>query len=381
MTTDRRSFLLRYVGARYEGHRLPLDVLPDLSAFRDLIASYAKAQWRAAHKKRERLPKGFEKSIAFNLVGVGDGSAVPTLEWDRATAQLLLPDFKDELEDLVEQSYHRVLALVDGADSRQDAVELSSENIRALNHFGSGLLDDERIEFVGSRGADGNVVYLDLWRRKRLITRGRDSYQTRFESIGRLLGSEIDTTGANGFIIVATTDHGTLRIPMSPERVREDFDGNIEADVQFRLMIELDNNDTFRGVVVDVFDIDVIDGALVANLERCRTRIATLRTLKEGWHDGHGAPVTDEAATAASRLLTARPRLAGSYCIYPAETGGLLIEFVLDGWDYAVEIGPKGSVGIYGVQVDGSGEIDLKEFEAINGNFFGLFDSLTGEPA
>ena len=55
-----------------------------------------------AHAERERLPKGFEKSIAFDLVGIKDGSAIPQLEWDRDTAQLLLPDLKDELEGLVD---------------------------------------------------------------------------------------------------------------------------------------------------------------------------------------------------------------------------------------------------------------------------------------
>ena len=103
--TEPRRFLLRYVGARFEGHRLPLDILPDLSAFRDLLVSYVKSEWRAAHAERERLPKGFEKSIAFDLVGIKDGSAVPQLEWDRDTAQLPLPDFKDELELLVEKAY------------------------------------------------------------------------------------------------------------------------------------------------------------------------------------------------------------------------------------------------------------------------------------
>ena len=100
--TEPRSFLPRYVGARFDGHRLPLDVLADLSAFRDLLVYYVKAEWRVAHAERERLPKGFEKSIAFDLVGIKDGSAIPQLEWDRDTAQLLLPDLKDELEGLVD---------------------------------------------------------------------------------------------------------------------------------------------------------------------------------------------------------------------------------------------------------------------------------------
>ena len=214
--TELRSFLLRYVGARFEGHRLPLDVLPDLSAFRDLLVSYVKAGWRAAHTDRERLPKGFEKSIAFHLVGIGDGSAVPQLEWDRDTTQLLLPDFKDELELLVEASYSKVLRLIDGANSPVGAVELTFESIRALNKFGSGLLPDERIEFLGSQGADGNVVYLDTTRRKRLITQGRDSYQKRFEDLGKLLGIEIDPLGTAGKITILTTEYGKIDVPVSP---------------------------------------------------------------------------------------------------------------------------------------------------------------------
>jgi hypothetical protein len=183
MTTDPRSFLLRYVGERFKKHRMPLDVLPDLPAFRDLLVSYVKAEWRATHAKRVRLPRGFDKSIAFDLVEIGDGSAVPKLEWDRATAQLLLPEFQDELEGLVEESYLKVIRLIDGAADRKAAATMPSESIRALNRFGSGLLDDERIEFIDSEGTDGKVVYLDSYRRKCLITRTRDSYEMRFEFV------------------------------------------------------------------------------------------------------------------------------------------------------------------------------------------------------
>jgi hypothetical protein len=378
MIVDPRTFLLRYVGARFEGHRMPLDVLPDLSAFRDLLVSFVKAEWRAVHVKRERLPRGFEKSLSFDLVEIGDGSAIPKLDWDRDTAQMVLPDFSDELEDLVEKSYAKVLALFDGADSHEPFSGLTSENIRALNRFGSGLLDHEKIEFLGSEGADGNVIYLDSWRRKRLITRVRDSYQTRFEDIGKLLGSEVDTENGGGLISVRTERHGTIRIPVSQERVREEFDGSIDADVQFRLLIEVDHKDAFRRVV-EVFDVDVIDAAVVANLERCKARISTLRALKKGWHDGDGLAITDAAAAVAARLLTARPGLSGSYHIYPMDDGGLLFEFVHAGWDYSTEIGPQGAIEIYGVQVDGPREVDTKGFETVNDDFLGHLDGLTGD--
>jgi hypothetical protein len=378
MADDPRNFLLRYVGTRFEKHRLPLDVLPDLSAFRDLLVSFVKTEWRATHAKRVRLPKGFEKSIAFDLAGIGEGSAVPKLEWDRAMAQMLLPDFKDDLETLVESAYAKIIDLIDGANDNTTSFGLPAESIRALNRFGAGLLQDERIEFLGSKGKDGNVVYLNSERRKRLITRGRDSYETRFENIGKLLGSEKDASGISGLIVVDTEQHGTIRIPVPPERVKEEFDGSMDGDVQFRLTIELDNKDVFKRVV-DVFDVELIDAAMVANLERCRNRIASLADLKDGWHDGEGKAVGAEAISAAMKLLAARPLLAGTYHIYPTDGGGVLFEFVQSGWDYSAEVTPSGGLEIYGVQVEGPGDLDTNEFAAINEEVVKFLDSLTGD--
>ena len=376
--TENRIFLLRYVGARFEEHRLPLDVLPDLSAFRDLLVSYVKVGWRATHVRRERLPKGFEKSIAFDLVNIKDGSAVPMLAWDRKTVQQFLPDFKDELETLVEDAYAKVLTLFDDANAPNANVELTSENIRALNKFASGLRPDERIEFPNSHGKDGNVIYLDRSRRKQLITRGRDSYQTQFEGIGKLLGSELDARGDIGTILINTDEHGVIRLRMAPERVRAEFDGSMDADVQFRLMIELNNSDALRSVV-EVLDVDVIDAEVVTNLTRCRDRLSALRFLKDGWHDGLGKAPTATAFTTASALLARKPRMAGAYHIFPTDTGGLLFEFTHAGWDYTIEIHPGGMLEIYGVETHGAREMETEIYDVNSEAFITRFDMVTGE--
>jgi hypothetical protein len=89
--------------------------------------------------------------------------------------------------------------------------------------------------------------------------------------------------------------------------------------------------------------------------------------------------VTQEAVAAANRLLSARPRLAGSYHIYPGDAGGVLFEFVHSGWDYSVEIGPNGEIEIYGVQVDGPGDLDAKVFPSMGEDALKFLDSLTGD--
>jgi len=374
---ERRTFRLRYVGARFEGARMPLDVLPDLPAFRDLLVAYVKAGWREAHTDRERLPKGFVRGLKFDLVGIENGSAVPAIKWDSDNAQLQLPEFRDEIEVLVSEAFAKLVRLVDGAASQTSTDSLNSEEIRALNRFGSGLQSDERIEFVDQKDTAGNVIYLDAYRRKQLLTRGRNSYEVRFDSVGKLLGSGVDEMDLNGHIEISTTEHGTLRLPISPERVKDEFDGKIGADVQFRLMIELDKSDRFMHVA-DVLEIDLIDAKVVADLERCRGRIDALSSLADGWHDGAGKAPTQASVASAHRLLARNPGLAASYSIFPTDDGGLLFEFMHGDWDYAIKIGPDGQAEIYGVESGGEGEMETGILDVDSERFRAKFDEAAG---
>jgi hypothetical protein len=51
---ETKPFRLRYVGDRFKGRRMPLDVLPDLPAFRDLLISYVKDAWLVAKRLRQK---------------------------------------------------------------------------------------------------------------------------------------------------------------------------------------------------------------------------------------------------------------------------------------------------------------------------------------
>ena len=86
-----------------------------------------------------------------------------------------------------------------------------------------------------------------------------------------------------------------------------------------------------------------------------------------------------EAVSAAVKLLSARPLLAGACHIYHTDEGGVLFEFVHSGWDYAAEVTPVGGLEIYGVQVEGPGDLDTKEFAAINDEALQFLDRLTGD--
>ena len=65
-----RRLSLHYKGSRFRNARLPVDVLSDLSAFRDLLVSYAKDEWRRRHADRKRVPKGFDKSLSSDFIKI-----------------------------------------------------------------------------------------------------------------------------------------------------------------------------------------------------------------------------------------------------------------------------------------------------------------------
>lgn len=377
MADENHKFGLRYVGARFHGARLPVDVLSDLPAFRDLLVSFAKDEWRTANADRKRLPRGFDKSIAFDLIAIEEGSAVPKLEWNRGTAQETLPGLTDQLSEVVERAYKKVLDLIDAAGNDNVPDPVSSEQVRALNKFGAGLRDGEKIEFQNSSDSDGNVIFLDPARRKRLITQARGSYRSRYEGIGRLLGSQIDADDVGGHITVQTDQHGDILIPLEADRIRTEFDGSINAQVQYDLMIELDNNDTFKAVV-ESYDVDIIGDDIVADLLKRRDRLAELLALPDGWHDGEGSSVADAAGEAAQKFLDKRPLLAAHYLIFPTLSGGILIEIEQGGWDFSVEFDPNGAVEMFGVQVDGPDEMEAKEFPAVDDDFVAVFDARLG---
>ena len=367
---------LRYTGGRFDGARLPLDVLADLPAFRDLLVAFARQEWLRTNTSRKRVPKGFDKSLSFDLADIRPGSAIPVMQWDRTSAQNFLPGFTGELEEVIVQSYSDIVELIDQASHGRFPNALASEHVRALNKFGSGLRDGERIEFVSTVGVDGNVVFLDSYRRKALITKVRETYVSRYEGTGKLVGTQANA-GTEGSIDVDTDLHGVITILLDRERVLSEFDGSLHAPVQFDLQVELDNTDKYRSIV-EVHAVALIDERIAADLERCRTRLFEIGMLADGWDDGRGSVIAVDVMASANTLLRKRPFLCSAYRIFPTVTGGVLFEFETNGWDLSLEIVEGGAVEIFGFEVDGEDELLPKRFDGVAADVLAELDKYVG---
>lgn len=372
MTDEKRIFSLRYVGERFRNHRMPVEVLTDLPAFRDLLLSFAKDEWRSRHPDRKKLPRNFDKELTLSLFAIEDGSAQPQLEWTRQVEQELLFGLVDETEEIVEAGYNQFVHLIKNADDK--VTELSSDKVRFLNRFGAGLQDGEKIELPVRGSAE--VVILDVYRRKRLIMAARETYQTRYQGAGHLIGTLSPTeAGGQCFILVETEIHSEIRIPVDRLQLYEEFMAALNTDVQFDLMVELDRQDKLRSVV-DVFDVEVV-GDPDELVEQITARLAELRGLQDGWRDGAGSKIAAIALTNAESFINATPGTRSLFRIFPTDIGGVLIDLTAKGWEYSVEFGPRGEVEMYGIQADGPSEMDPTEFQGVD-LLIGEFEARVG---
>lgn len=372
MDDESKSFSLRYVGRRFAEARLPLDVLSDLPALRDLITALAKQEFRQKNPDRQRVPQGFDKAFSFALVDIEDGSAVPKLSLENEVAQQSLPNIGDEMEEIVARAFDRIAQIYDDAAHDVFPQALPQDAILALSKLGANIQDDERIEFQGQVGQDGKVVSLDSYRRKNLLTRVRETYTKEFESVGTLTG--IDAT--HNAIQVQTEQYGELRLSLEGVSLPvQQFDGNLFSLVEFSISIALDAHDEFKAVE-DVYSVDLVRPYNKAVM-RCVRRLQELSKIEKGWlGEGQGEQLVHLAGIRATQMVFMRADLADLFRIFPTEDGGISLEFDKDGWSFAVEIMPDGSVEIDGSSEDGD-IFELQCFDELSEELFNAFDEMT----
>src|ERR1700722_15700269 len=117
---------LIFRGKRFLKAAMPLEALPELAAYRELVVSVAKVLFQVGHPDRQRLPKGFEAGFRLVLERVESGSAVPIVSRVSDEPSMLFPasatlDWFDKARDVVE---HGIAAAANG---KQLPVELSKE--------------------------------------------------------------------------------------------------------------------------------------------------------------------------------------------------------------------------------------------------------------
>lgn len=291
-------------GGRFDDHAIPVDVLPQFLAYRNLVRDLAMALFRTRNN-RIRVPAHFEDAFQLKLQNVEKDCAVPVLA--RAQTQLAdvggepldigqVGDYYDEARDLISDTIHAL--------AQQQALpdDFPEELLEDLLTLGKYLQDDESLEFRGPSRAAGPRY--DAMVRVLIESRlARPSYRKPAELKGTVVGFDWDTgrfrlrTLDGSYVVGSHTAStaGTLAKALNEKkfsRVR------VLGDVTF-------THDHIPQRINDIREAHSWSGSDEASVRQVEEELQSLTQLPRGWADGAGIPAPAEHMPwLAERLVT-----------------------------------------------------------------------------
>jgi hypothetical protein len=332
VSNDPNTFVTHTMeGTRFDDHAVPVEVLPELAAYRELVVSVARELFFARNPHRKRVPKGFEDGFQLVLQSIGKGSAVTALkrvvtEPPPKTADIQLRLLEAQERDYFEEARDLITRTIGAAhDQSTPPPEFPGSALPLFNKFGSSLRDDERI--VVSSPLGQRAVY-DRRTRKRLVLQREKTYEDDVDVIGEVV--QYDRERATFDIL---TDMGRVqgRLEGLSQYAIAIIQNAITAELKFRIRIvgrgAFDGADTLTRFV-DVKDVSYTEDEEVKQALDVESRLRALGELAGGWFFGEGSEIPREGldwlATILTRAIDAglpRPFL------YPTPDGGVLAEW------------------------------------------------------
>jgi len=358
---------LIFRGKRFDEAAMPLEALPELAAYRELVLATAKALHQADHPERQRLPRGFEAAFRLVLERVEPGSTIPIIS--RVTEQpptaLLFadaakPDYFERARDLVEQG------IAAGAKGAAPPAALSKDLLARFNSFGRSLADDESI-VVAQPGKRDGAVY-DRVVRRRLVLQAQATYEDDVDLVGEVRAANKD---AEGFVL-RTSDGRKLDVRTPPHFFPLAVRSMGEAALVRVRGLGLYDADGSLTKVTMATDVSLAEEGDEQTRPGCPTpvdaQLQSLGALERGW-DGESSPAYPPTSLEwLSKLLTALLdgfQLPRPY-IYPTPEGLARAEWSGPAWEIVTNFDlDRHSADVLAVRIDAEEQheisIPLKE--------------------
>ena len=295
-------------GARFEGAAVPVSVLPDFAAYRELVVEVARALFFRDNPGRQRVPKGFEEGFDLVLRGVQEGSAVAALErrakpMAGAQSQLhLLEGGKSEADYFVQAREVVTQTIESTREGRPAPPAFPLGAVRHFNNFGRTLRDGESIEIRSPR--DGAVASYDRSVRKRLVLLRESTYEDTVEITGRVV--QFDTQRrVFGILQEDRTTIAASLDGLTDEQLRTVKTAAVHTeDLRVRAsgVGAFDRLDRLVRLVT-VMELGFAEDEDLRERLDVRARLAVLAELQPGWLDGVGAPFEPDALDWVAEVL------------------------------------------------------------------------------
>lgn len=314
-------------GGRFESNTLPIDVLPDLAAYRDLVVELAKHLFLQREPARKRVPKGFVESFQLSLSAVGAGSAHAVLERieEESPMHVLFPqtDLFDEARDLIE-------AVIFAAENKRDLPQQFPPHLaKRFNQFGRGLRDDEFVELRGPSKDTGPRYNKSI--RKWIVLQQEGSYEDDVDLVAVLSGGVIHREQ----ITIQLDDGALVDGRCSQQIVKHVLDlGFAGRRMRVQGLGSYDRTERLERIL-RVEDISPIDDEETAGPAALKVQFDELKLLKSGWFE-EGTPPLDPAGLESFRSflhnVLDNTEIPTPY-LYPTVDGDARAEWSFPEWE------------------------------------------------
>ena len=326
---------LIFRGKRFDGAVMPLEALPELAAYRDLVAAVAKEMFFAGNPGRVRLPKGFDASFRLTLSRIEDGSAVPIVEREFTSPQLFADagDFFDRAREQVESAIKSL------AGNAAFPSWLNPAVTARFSSFGRTLRDDEAVVVAGAGKREGAVY--DRRLRRAILVRSQGTYEEDVDLVGVVRETDLDQ---DSFEIRLADDR---RIPVRASRV---FISQVVRSLQRDSAVRVSGTGVYDAEgkllrVAQASDVSAAEeGDVASGRPGCRIpvdeQVDSLRGLPDGWFDGEGHAFEEEGLAWSAKLLRGIVDgfdLATPH-IYPTPEGSVRAEWSRSRWEISAEL-------------------------------------------
>lgn len=326
----------RLIGARFESHSIPLELLKNLAALEKVIIEVAKLEFLKDHPNRRRVPRGFTDGIELKLTGIEDGSAV--LEISLFADKLPLPEKKyyfERARDVI------IRAIGDAEESKAIIDILPEKTLRYFDKIRRGLREDEAIEFIRPNSQFSVRLTSMVKERYADITSEQQtqyipSTVKQLKAGTTVRGTVPEINQGDMTFQIQLFDGQQVKAPIAPQH----FDAILEAFNGYKNDLRF----LFQGVgrfnlVKKLLEFDSIERISLLDELDISAQIDDLRLLKDGWLEGQGkAPSQDGLDWLSQAFKNYYSGDLPQPYLYPTEPGGVQAEWSLDQNEITLEI-------------------------------------------
>ena len=318
------------MGARFDGHAIPLEMLKDLSVLEEMIIEVAKWRYLQEHQDRKRSPRGFTDGISLKLTAVTEGSAVPHVELYVEEVWGLFPPMN---QAYFEQARDSIIGAIDAAEHDESInAHLPDSLLSYFDRIGRGLRDGEAIVFDPSNL--NRPARLNKVTRRKLVL-ASSQVQELTEDVS-LRGTVPEADQGKMTFELQVINGPKVVAPITAQHLVT----VLEAFTGYRQGVRVLLQGVGRYNRYDrLQSIEAVEHISILEANDIAARLDEFRNLKPGWLDGKGfAPSTQGLDWLTTRFDTQYPEGLPLPFLYPTAEGGVQAEWSLNDHEISLEI-------------------------------------------